>query len=117
MGNLRIARNTTSSSTVADAITLADSSWSRAVGLLRHKSLAPGAGLWIRPCSGVHTFGMSFTIDVVGLDKHLRVVRLWNALRPNRMTALVPAVRSVLELASGTIAACQLALGDQFSLE
>jgi uncharacterized membrane protein (UPF0127 family) len=114
---LRVATNRTSSTIVADAITVADSSWSRAVGLLRHKSLAPGTGLWIRPCSGVHTFGMSFAIDVIGLDKHLRVVRLWNTLRPNRMTALVPNVRSALELASGTITACQLALGDQLTLE
>ena len=112
-----LARNKTSATIVADTITVADTSLRRIIGLLRHRSLAPGAGLWIRPCSGVHTFGMSFAIDVVGLDKGLRVVRLWPAVRPNRMTTLVPAVRSVLELASGTIAACNLTLGDELSLE
>jgi uncharacterized membrane protein (UPF0127 family) len=111
------ATNKTSATVVATAIAVADTSLRRAIGLLRHKHLAPDEGLWIRPSSGVHTFGMSFTIDVIGLDKRMRVVRLWPELRPNRMTAVVPAGRSVLELASGTIAVRNLALGDEISLE
>jgi uncharacterized membrane protein (UPF0127 family) len=111
------AINKTSAMVVAAAIAVADTSLRRAIGLLRHKHLAPDEGLWIRPSSGVHTFGMSFTIDVIGLDKRMRIVRLWPELRPNRMTALVPAVHSVLELASGSIAAHKLALGDEISLE
>ena len=33
------------------------------------------------PASGVHTMGMMFPIDVVALDKALRVVRIWRNLR------------------------------------
>jgi uncharacterized membrane protein (UPF0127 family) len=110
-------RNLASATVIADAITVADTSLRRAIGLLRHKRLEQGAGIWIRPCSGVHTFGMSFAIDVIGLDKNRCVVRLWPELRPNRMTAIYPSVRTVLEVASGTIAASGIALGDQLILE
>ena len=110
-------RNLASATVIANAITVADTSLQRAVGLLRHKHLEQGAGIWIRPCSGVHTFGMSFAIDVIGLDKNMCVVRLWPKLRPNRMTAIYPSVRTVLEVASGAISASGVALGDQLILE
>ncbi len=111
------ARKLATATVIATAITVADTSLQRAIGLLRHKRLEQGAGIWIRPCSGVHTFGMSFAIDVIGLDKNMCVVRLWPTLRPNRMTAIYPSVRTVLEVASGTISTSGVALGDQLILE
>ena len=63
--------NTTRGITVGDKIELADTSLKRMFGLLGRRGLDPGGGLWIRPSSGVHTFGMAFSIDVVGLDRDL----------------------------------------------
>lgn len=74
-------------------------------------------GLWIRPCSGVHTFGMAFAIDVVGLDGDWRVTKLWQNLRPHRMTSLVPRVRSVIELPAGSIDNRSIHLGDVLELQ
>ena len=51
------------------AADIADTSAKRRTGLLKHKSLEPGDGLWIAPCEGVHTFGMKFPIDVVFLSR------------------------------------------------
>jgi uncharacterized membrane protein (UPF0127 family) len=96
---------------------MADTAVRRAVGLLRHRRLEAGAGLWIKPCSGVHTFGMSFPIDVIGLDKQMRIVKLWPELKPNRITAIYPRVRTVLELAAGTIASHNVSIGDQLTVE
>ena len=100
---------------VGDRIGCADTSLTRLHGLLGRKELAPGAGVWIRPSSGVHTFGMRFAIDVVGLDRTMRVVRLWPGLKPNRATPLCRGVHSVLELAAGEIHARQLKVGDVIS--
>jgi len=44
------------------------------VGLLGKARLDPGKGLLIVPSSGVHTWGMRFPIDVVALNRHLRVL-------------------------------------------
>lgn len=97
---------------LGDDIEVADSSLHRAWGLLGRTALQAGGGLWIKPSSGVHTFGMRFPIDVVGLDKAYRVVRLWHDLQPWRITSISTAVRSVVELPAGAIARSGLLVGD-----
>jgi uncharacterized protein len=82
------------------------------IGLLRKRGLNAGEGLWIKPSSGVHTVGMKFTIDVIGLDKNLRVVKLWPQLVPFRVTSVSLKLRSVIELGAGQIAECGVQLGD-----
>jgi uncharacterized membrane protein (UPF0127 family) len=102
---------------LASSIVVADTSLRRAVGLLGRRCLPHNEGIWIKPSSGVHTIGMRFPIDVVGLDAKLRVVRLWPSLKPYRLTAIVPSVRSVLELAAGSIVLSGLRLGDQLRIQ
>ncbi|WP_156785179.1 DUF192 domain-containing protein [Terriglobus roseus] len=102
---------------VASSVMVADTSVSRAVGLLGRSHLQREEGIWIKPSSGVHTIGMRFPIDVVGLDAQLRVVRLWPSLKPYRLTAIVPSVRTVLELAAGRIVESGLQLGDQLRIQ
>ncbi len=64
------------------------------------------------PSSGVHTMGMRFAIDVVGLDKHMRVVKVWHELVPYRVTSVSLKMRSVIELAAGTIRSSRIEVGD-----
>ena len=106
--------NQTRNIVVGDRVTVADTSLSRMLGLLGTTGLGKGEGLWIRPSSGVHTVGMRFPIDVIGLDKNLRVLKLWKHLRPYRITSVSVALRSVVELSSGRIAECQVQVGDLF---
>jgi uncharacterized membrane protein (UPF0127 family) len=109
--------NTSTGSSIACSVRLADTSLRRAIGLLGTSSLMPSEGLWIVPCSGVHTVGMSFAIDVIGLDREQRVVRLWPELKPLRLTALSWSMHSVLELSSGTIHQAPVRLGDQLHIQ
>jgi len=102
---------------LASIVMVADTSLRRAVGLLGCAHLQREEGIWIKPSSGVHTIGMRFPIDVIGLDKQLRVVRLWPSLKPYRITAIVPSVRTVLELAAGRIVQSGLRLGDQLHIQ
>jgi uncharacterized membrane protein (UPF0127 family) len=104
--------DTTRGTTIGDRIQVADTSLSRMFGLLGKRGLNPGEGLWIMPSSGVHTVGMMFSIDVIGLDKQLRVIKLWPRLVPFRVTSVSLRMRSVIELEAGRIDACQVALGD-----
>ena len=104
--------NQTRETVIGNQITIANTSLSRMIGLLRKRGLNAGEGLWITPSSGVHTFGMEFAIDVIGLDKNLRVVKLWPRLVPFRMTSVSLKVSSVIELGAGRIAECQVQVGD-----
>jgi uncharacterized protein len=85
-------------------------------GLLGRRGLAAGGGLWIKPSSGVHTFGMAFSIDVVGLDRDLKVIKLWRCLRPFRLTSISLKLKSVIELPCGAISESQMQLGDQLHI-
>ena len=109
--------NTTRDTAVGESVELANTSLKRMVGLLGRRSLDAGGGLWIKPSSGVHTFGMAFKIDVVGLDRDLKVIKLWRCLAPFRLTAVSMKLRSVLELPCGTIARSQIQIGDQIQID
>ncbi len=102
---------------VGDRVEVADTSWTRMKGLLGREGLDAGAGLWIKPSSGVHMIGMTFAIDVIGLDKDRRVIKLWQHLAPWRVTSVNGKLRSVVELPAGRIAECGVALGDTLRIE
>lgn len=106
----------TRGTTVGERVEFANGSWTRMRGLLGREGLDAGGGLWIKPSSGVHTFFMKFAIDVVGLDKNLRVVKLWPVLVPWRVTSVSMKITSVVELAAGRIAECEIEVGDQFQI-
>jgi uncharacterized protein len=101
---------------IGDRVTVADTSMTRLFGLLPKSGLNAGEGLWIRPSSGVHTFFMRFTIDVIGLDKEMRVIKLWSDLSPFRITSVSMKLRSVVELPAGKIRECKVELGDKLSM-
>jgi uncharacterized protein len=102
--------------TVGSRIGVADTFFTRLFGLLGKSSLDDGAGLLIRPSSGVHTMWMRFAIDVIALDKNLRVLQTWQRLRPWRLTPVSFKIHSVLELAPGQINHLNIEPGDQLVL-
>jgi uncharacterized protein len=109
--------NVTRGAVLAERADLADSLFARARGLLGRSGLAPGDGLIIRPCSAVHTVGMTFPIDVVHLGADSRVLRVVADLRPWRLGPLVRGSRVVVELPAGTTRATGTSEGDLVQLE
>jgi uncharacterized membrane protein (UPF0127 family) len=109
--------NTNRNTVIGDRIEVADTSSTRLFGLLGKKQLDTGRGLWIKPSSGVHTFFMSIPIDVIGLDKNRKVIKLWPNLVPWRVTSVSFRMHSVVELPAGRIAACDTQLGDTLRIE
>jgi uncharacterized protein len=108
--------NQTKATAIGGKIAVADSCLTRFLGLMGRRSLAEGSGLWIIPSSGVHTFWMSMAIDVVALDRNLRVVKTDHTVRPWRLSGLSLKTHSVLELPCGRIFACGLEVGDQLEM-
>ncbi len=106
-------RNITRATTIGTRITIADTSLTRLIGLAGRRRLDAGCGLLIRPSSGIHTFGMLFSIDVVALSKGLQVLKLWHRLAPFRITSISLKTYCMLELPAGQISNCQIQVGDQ----
>jgi hypothetical protein len=107
---LRVS-NLTRNTVLATRMEVADSGAKRNKGLLGRDCLAPGEGLWIRPCEAVHTFWMRFPIDLIYLDRKNRIRKLVSAVPAWRLSACLLA-HSVLELPSGTIRKTQTQPGD-----
>jgi len=108
------AFNQTRQTSLATELAVADTHWTRLRGLLGlgADDFRNGSGLWIVPCHGVHTLGMSFAIDVVYLDRALTVIDVRAAVPPWRFTPVRYAAASVLELPCHTAAQTKTALGD-----
>ena len=97
---------------VCEECLVAATPFTRMRGLLGRSSLPSGQGILLRPAASVHTFFMRFPIDVVFLDKELRVVEIAGDLRPWRVAGKRGA-KAVLELPAGECARRDLAVGDQ----
>ena len=108
--------NKTKQTFLAYRVRIADSILTRLVGLLGKRSLETDSGLWIFPSRGIHTLGMLFDIDVVFLDKDLKVVALRELVHPFSMTALYFNAESVLELRAHTIFKSRTEVGDELMI-
>jgi len=112
------AFNRTRQTFLATSLTVADTHWTRLRGLLGLGSddFPNGHGLWIVPCSGIHTLGMGFPIDVLYLDRSFTVVDIRQDVQPWRFTPIRSKATSVLELPSRTAAQTKTAVGDRIDI-
>jgi uncharacterized membrane protein (UPF0127 family) len=102
--------------TISQNIILADTFWCRLAGLITRKDLQPDEGLLIRPCRQVHTWFMSFSLDIVFLDKEGKVIYLLPEMKPGKISPFIKESFQVLELAPGVISAHQLKLGEKLEI-
>jgi uncharacterized protein len=96
---------------IARHVQLACSFRSRCVGLLGHASIPEHDGLLLVPGGTVHTLGMRFDIDVVFLNRQMRVLGLAERVAPWRVVAAPKETARVLELAAGRIGTSRLTAG------
>jgi uncharacterized protein len=94
---------------------LAGDSTLRKKGLLGRTSLDPDIGFVIAPTQGIHTFGMAFAIDVIGVSRDGRVVRI-KANVPARRLVFALRAFAIIEVAAGIAARAGLTVGDQLSV-
>ena len=110
-------RNQTKGTSLGTEISRADTGVARLFGLLGKHKLDAGSGLLIVPSSGVHTFGMLFAIDIIALDRDMRVRGVWERVGAFRLAGLSWKTHSVLELPAGTIRESRTEVKDQLLLK
>jgi uncharacterized membrane protein (UPF0127 family) len=109
--------NKTRETFIAFKVKVADSIFSRLVGLLGKRSLQPDSGVWICPANAVHTIGMLFSFDLVLIDKDFKVVGMRELLHPFRITMPNRKAESVIELPAHSIFRSRTEIGDQLTIE
>lgn len=104
--------NSSKGSVVASSAKLATTYGERRRGLVGRTSLEEGEGLVIRPCKGVHSFGMKFPIDVAYVSKDGEILHTISPLHPNRIGPLILRAAWVLELPQGALCRTGTCPGD-----
>lgn len=95
----------------------ASSLWFRAKGLLGRESLDGDEALWLKPCNGIHMFFMKFPIDAIFLDRGNRILKIFSAIQPWRVTPIFWKAHSVLEMSAGLAEKYHLGIGDELKFQ
>ncbi len=108
--------NMTNGTTCPLRVYEASKSYARLVGLLGTAAPDPQKALHIVPCSGIHTIGMKYPIDVLFLNAFGMVVDVKHQLESNRVVKSVPAAKSVVELPAGALRRWDIRLNDMLKV-
>ena len=100
-----------------ERLQVADSLWTRTKGLLGRQNLPENEGLWILRCNSIHTFFMKFAIDLVFVDRNLKVLKTYRGVKPGRVIFPVWHATSVIELKSGFLNKHPLRQGEQLHVD
>lgn len=99
---------------VVDALQIADTFWSRFVGLQFRREMQPGHGLLLVPCRSIHTCWMRFAVDVIFLDARSTVLDIRSSVVPWRTaTSRQGRPHATLEVAAGS---SQVSIGERLQL-
>ena len=89
-------RNITLGENVVEAKTLCH----RLKGLMGQSSFRDFDGMIIAPCNSIHTFFMRMSIHAIFLDELNKVVKIYQNLRPWRVTPILFKAEKVLEISN-----------------
>jgi hypothetical protein len=97
----------------------AEGGWAKGWGVIPWPALPAGQGLWLPDVAAVHTVFVRFPLDLLFLDRDLRLVRYVPAVKPGRLLVSAGGARHTLELGAGTLrqAGITPAPGEQWILK
>lgn len=104
--------NISKTTILAKEAVVAVSLWQRMQGLLGRTDFLANEGLILQPCSSIHTFFMHFPIDVLFLNKNMRVIKQIQNMPPFRLSTIVWTSCLAIELPAGTIQQTNTQKGD-----
>ena len=107
-----IVYNSTRNTFIANDLKVAKNMWERLRGLIGSKELKEGEGFLLPSCQGIHTFFMSYSIDVLYLDQDHKVIHMLKNYRPNLTGPVIWKAKSILELPRRAIGRSRTKVGD-----
>jgi uncharacterized membrane protein (UPF0127 family) len=99
-----------------DSVRVATGFGIRFLGLMGRSGLAHGKALYFPGCGCVHTCFVRFRLDLIFLDRQMRVIRIARNIRPWRLAVGCRGAKGVVETASGWLPRDSLAEGDTVSI-
>ncbi len=112
---MKLLINKSKESVLAKEVLKPKSFFKRVKGLLGCSCFDSYKTLWITDCSSIHTFFMKFSIDVVFVDKFLKVKKVYQSVPPGKILFGGFQARSVFEFSEG--GAKNVNIGDQLHVD
>lgn len=100
----------------AGQVEIAQTFLKRLIGLMGRSSMIDGQGLYFPCCKSIHSFFMKFPIDVLFLDKKMKITKMVSCLKPYRVALAPLHTRNALELSCGVLEKHGLNVGDTITL-
>lgn len=110
-----LIQNTTKGTILTQHCLVADTFFSRLKGLLGASPLSSGEGLLLVGEKSIHTFFMTFPIDVIYINGQKKVIRIDDNVVPNRIGKHLSESRYILEVPVGTIEESHTRVNDQLN--
>lgn len=101
---------------IVENLFLADSFWPRMKGLMGKKNLPEDEGLLLLPCNSVHSMFMRFPIDLLFLNRELRVIKIVYRFKPWRVTPIIRDCYQVVELRAGVASVKGVTIKDELDI-
>ena len=98
---------------VAESVLKARNLWERTRGLLGRTHFPEKEAFWISHCSSIHTFFMKFPIDVIFVDKELKVTSLAHSVPSFRILLGGWKSKAVFEMKAGELKKHNIQKGDK----
>lgn len=108
--------NRSRNAVLADQARIADTFFSRLVGLLNCSGLDAGEALVISPSNSIHSFFMRFTFDALFLDRNKRVIALIPGFKPFRVSQIYFSAVTTIELPEGIIQSSKTQIKDEIAI-
>jgi uncharacterized membrane protein (UPF0127 family) len=112
-----IVRNRQRGTVLGEAIEVADTAVQKVKGLLGRDCLLDGQGLLFKKCSSLHTFFMTFPIDIVFMNKDCKVLKVSHNVKPFHLVAAPLRAYYALELPASAVSKSQTRVGDSLMFE
>lgn len=92
---------------------------SRLKGLIGKTNLDVSQTFWIKPCNGIHTFFMSFNIDIIFVNYDLQITGIYKNIPPFRLRYpfIFSQTYSVFEFKTPALQNMVLQIGDQLYVD
>ena len=88
---------------LSEAVSFAETRRARIAGLLAKEPLRGTHALVFAKTKQIHTFGMTYPLDVVFCDAGLNVLHVSRNVRPSRVSRWVVRARYAIEIRAGSV--------------
>ena len=95
--------NMKSNLVVCKKVKTANDFFARLKGLMFSRDLPDCDGLLITSCNSIHTFFMNYSLDIIFLDRNLKVIKILRNFKPWKMSWIYFRASQVLEMKAGSL--------------